>query len=348
CDAPITVNITATSTAAQIFYSMDGGVNYFDNGGVFNNVAPGTYDVYIIDSNGCTDMETITISTPMEFTAIQTVDMDCEPGTAANAEIQINVTEGSGNYEYHIDGPGSIDQVRISLPSNPYTWNGASVPGDYIVTVYDMDTDAPHCERSITVVVPEEVMPEFELTSFSDVTCHGDADGSISVSADDLGTGPYTFEIISGPGSTATFPIAPSSGNSTSATFTGLEGTVSGITYTIEVTADNGCTETLTQVIVEPEPVVINNVEIVEFLCTSGNNMNTASLTVDPDDPTDNIEGGSGTYVWYEFFKDGDSTPVQEGSGFVYIETDTNGGSYTINVYDSNGCVGTTTATIAP
>src|SRR5690606_18049151 len=235
------------------------------NGGIFNNVAPGTYDVYIIDSNGCTDTETITISAPMEFTAIQTVDMDCEPGTAANAAIEINVTAGSGNYEYHIDGPGLVDQVRIDLPSNQYTWNGASVPGDYIVTVYDMDTDSPHCERSITVIVPPAVMPEFEVTSFTDVTCHSDADGSISVSADDLGTGRYTFEISSGPGSTATFPISPSSSTTTSATFTGLEGFEigTGITYTIEVTAANGCTDKLTQVIEEPEPVVINHVEIV-------------------------------------------------------------------------------------
>src|SRR5690606_22270962 len=147
CDAPITVNITATSTAAQIFYSIDGGITYLNNSGVFTNVSPGTYDVYIRDSNGCIDTETITISAPMEFRAIQTVDMDCEPGTAANAAIEIDVTAGSGNYEYYIDGPGLIDQVRISLPSNPYTWNGASAPGDYIVTVYDMGTDSPHCER---------------------------------------------------------------------------------------------------------------------------------------------------------------------------------------------------------
>src|SRR5690606_15299884 len=222
------------------------GANYFDNGGVFNNVSPGTYDVYIIDSNGCTDTETITISAPLEFTAIQTVDMDCEPGTAANAAIEIDIIAGSGNYEIVIDGPGSADETVNYNLSTPYTWTGASVPGDYEITVIDLDTDAP-CERSITVIVPPAVMPEFDVTSLSEVPCHGDDDGSISVSADDLGTGPYTFAIISGPGSTASFPIAPSSSNSTSATFTGLEGLevgVGGITYTIEVTADNSCVAT--------------------------------------------------------------------------------------------------------
>src|SRR5690606_30365371 len=240
------------------------GANYFDNGGVFNNVSPGTYDVYIIDSNGCTDTETITISAPLEFTAIQTVDMDCEPGTAANAAIEIDIIAGSGNYEIVIDGPGSADETVNYNLSTPYTWTGASVPGDYEITVIDLDTDAP-CERSITVVVPPAVMPEFDVTSFSDVTCHGDDDGSISVSADDLGTGPYTFEIVSSYDGTTITPISilPTTSNSTSATFTGLEGFEigTGITYTIEVTAANGCTEILTQVIEEPEPVVINNVE---------------------------------------------------------------------------------------
>src|SRR5690606_21453797 len=188
--------------------------------------------------------------------------------------------------------------------------------------------------------------------SFSDVTCHGANDGSISVSEDGLGTGPYTFEIVSSFDGTTITPISilPTTSNNTSATFTGLEGFEigTGITYTIEVTAANGCTETLTQVIEEPDPVVINNVDIVEFLCTAGNNMNTASLSVDPANPANNIEGGSGNYVWYEFFKDGNPSPVQEGPSFVYIETDTAGGSYTINVYDSNGCMDSIAATIAP
>ena len=43
-----------------------------------------------------------------------------------------------------------------------------------------------------------------------------------------------------------------------------------------------------------------------------------------------------------------DDVVVQSGSNTSYIETDIAGGTYIINVYDDNGCVGSTTATILP
>ena len=50
-----------------------------------------------------------------------------------------------------------------------------------------------------------------------------------------------------------------------------------------------------------------------------------------------------------EFINDlNPGTPVQDGPDATYIETDFAGGNYTINVYDDNGCVGSTTASIAP
>uniref|UniRef100_UPI00262CE459 T9SS type B sorting domain-containing protein n=1 Tax=uncultured Maribacter sp. TaxID=431308 RepID=UPI00262CE459 len=80
-----------------------------------------------------------------------------------------------------------------------------------------------------------------------------------------------------------------------------------------------------------------------EFLCTAGNNQNNATITIDPTA----ITGGSSNYVRYEFFNNLDLVnPVQSGTNNVYTETNLAGGNYTINVYDDNGCIGTTTATI--
>src|SRR5690606_11423757 len=42
------------------------------------------------------------------------------------------------------------------------------------------------------------------------------------------------------------------------------------------------------------------------------------------------------------------SVVVQNGPSNTYIETNTAGGDYTINVYDGNGCVGTITTVIDP
>ncbi|MFC4221744.1 T9SS type B sorting domain-containing protein [Flagellimonas marina] len=354
CMSPATVTISATSVAPQIFYSLDGGTTYEDNSGIFNNIAPGTYNVSILDSNGCIATSNVTVYPLLQASATLTKLLDCS--VSPDAEITIDVLQGSGDilgfagsYDYEISDGSGVVVGRTTLPSNPFVFSTTTVE-DYTITIYDNNTDSPECSRVFNVSVPPAILPSFNITSFDDVTCNGDADGTISVAAVDNGTGPYTFEIISGPGSSASFPIAPTTSNATTATFTGLEGTAAGITYTIEITAANGCTATETQVITQPDPIANVNASVVEFGCTSGNNRDNSTITVD----TGSITGGSGTYVIYEFINDqgtpatGDDVVVQSGSNNVYTETNMAGGSYIINVYDENGCVGTTTETIAP
>lgn len=350
CASPTSLTINASSTATQILYSIDGGTTYLDNGGVFNNVAPGTYNVAIIDSNGCTDTDTIEVYPVLEADVSLTKLLDCS--VSPDAEITIDVNFGSGNYDYEIsNGLGSV-VARTNLPSNPYVFS-TTVPEDYTITIFDNGTSTPECSRVFTVTVPPAVLPVLSITSYTDVTCNGADDGIIRVSATDGGISPYTFEIISGPGSGASFPIAPTSNTATTATFEGLEGLVApGITYTIRSTAANGCTTDITQVITQPEPIANVNASVVEFVCTVGNNENNGTITIDGA----SITGGSGNYVRYEFVEEDDPNTVlvespvvvQTGTNPVYTETNTAGGSYTINVYDSNGCLGSTTAVIAP
>lgn len=353
CSDPATVSITASSGAAQIFYSLDGGTTYLDNGGVFNNISAGTYNVSILDSNGCSDTSTITVHPILQATATLTKLLDCS--VSPDAEITIDILAGSGDnlgfagsYDYEIaDGTGTV-VARTVLPSDPFVFSTIT-PEDYTITVYDNNTTGPECSRVFNVTVDPALTPAFSVTSNTDVTCNGDDDGTIDVMATDNGIGPYTFEIISGPGSSATFPIAPSSNNATTASFTGLEGSAAGITYTIEVTAANGCTSTQTQTISQPDILSSINSSVVEFGCASGNNMDNATITID----AASIVGGSGVYTIYEFINDqgtpatADDVVEQSGPNNVYIETNMAGGSYIINVYDSNGCVGTVTETIA-
>nr|WP_299071597.1 T9SS type B sorting domain-containing protein [uncultured Allomuricauda sp.] len=354
CTDPSTVTITASSGAAQIFYSLDGGTTYLDNGGVFNNISAGTYNVSILDSNGCTDASTVTVHPLLQVDVALTKLLDCS--VTPDAQITIEVLAGSGSYDYEItDGSGTVVS-RTALPSNPYDFNTTTIE-NYTITVFDNNTSTP-CTRVFNIDVPPAVVPSFVVDSFTNVTCNGDDNGTISVAAVDLGTGPYSFEIITGPGSTATFPILPTSNNNTTATFTGLEGTATGITYTIEVTAADGqCTTTETQLITQPDAITNVDASVVEFGCASGNNVDNASITINNAStglPIGPIAGGSGTYVIYEFIEEDDPNTgpveapaiVQSGTNQTFIETDIAGGVYTINVYDDNGCLGTTTATI--
>ena len=346
CASPTSLTINATSGAAQILYSIDGGATYVDNGGVFNNIAPGNYNIAIIDSNGCTDIDTVDVYPVLEANVTLTKLLDCT--ATPDAEITINVTFGSGNYDYEVsNGLGPV-VARTALPSNPFVF-AATIAEDYTITIYDNNTAAPECNRIFPITVPAAMIPVSTIDSFTDVSCNGANDGAITVSTTDNGVGPYTFEIISGPGSAAVFPIVPTSSMATTATFTALEGiAVPGITYTIRTTASNGCTTDITQAIAQPDAISNIVTTVLEFGCTTGNNQNNATITIDDTI----ITGGSGNYITYEFINDqgtpatGDDVIVQSGASVSYTETNIAGGTYIINVYDDKGCLGTTTATI--
>ncbi|NAS11008.1 T9SS type B sorting domain-containing protein [Poritiphilus flavus] len=329
------------------------------NGGPFQNITFNGSNQYTVsglssglgqtiavrDLTGCPDTETFDIQPPLQFNATLSKLLDCS--VSPNAEITIDVTAGSGNYDYEITGP--VNVARTALPSDPFVWNLASAAGAYTVTIYDTSTAVPNCLGSIIVNVPAAVTPVPSIDSFTDVTCNGADDGTINVSALDNGIGPFTFQIISGPGSSAVFPILPTSNTNTTAGFTALEGLAApGITYTIRATAANGCTTDITQAILQPDAIANVNASVVEFACATGNNPENATITIDDTA----ITGGSGTYVIYEFIDDQGTVPtaddviVQSGPNNVYIETNVAGGTYIINVYDDNGCVGSTTAAI--
>ncbi len=112
-------------------------------------------------------------------------------------------------------------------------------------------------------------------------------------------------------------------------------------TYTVVVTSGRGCTTTLDIDVNEPAVIVVPAPTVTEFACNAGTNtVNNASIVVT------GVTGGSGTYINYVFIQGGNT--LQSGTSNTYLESNVAGGNYTINVYDNNGCIGTTTASIAP
>ncbi len=331
CASPTSLTINATSTAAQILYSIDGGVNYVDNSGVFNNVTPGNYNVAIIDSNGCTDTDTVDVYPVLEVNVSLTKLLDCT--ATPDAQIIMEVTFGSGNYDYQITNGAGIVISKAALPSNPYVFN-ATVAEDYVITIYDNNTSGPECTRVFPVTVPVIVTPVF-TEAHIDITCNGASDGTITLTETDNGINPLTYS------------ISPAAGSFNGATNTFED--LPAATYTVTGTGTNGCTFDIAGIVIgEPVAMAVTLDPIVDFACTIGNNPNNASISVA------SVSGGSSTYVRYEFINDqgtpatGDDVTVQDGTNTVYTETNTIGGTYIINVYDDNGCTGTTTATILP
>ncbi|HUH47043.1 MAG TPA: hypothetical protein VLZ54_07835, partial [Arenibacter sp.] len=139
CSAPISLNVTATSLAGNIRYALvasgdpePASTAYLDNAGIFNNVAPGTYDVYVMDGNGCIDSQLAFKVDPVLSAKVEASLMDCT--ASPDAIITLEVLAGSGNYAYSVSGAQTLAETAFT--GNTVDYN-ASIPGDYIITVYD-------------------------------------------------------------------------------------------------------------------------------------------------------------------------------------------------------------------
>jgi gliding motility-associated-like protein len=332
--------------------------SFEDNGGVFTNVSAGSYDIYVIDGNGCTALEAAFVVHPvLDANASLTKLLDCT--VSPDATINIEILDGSGNYEYSITNTAGAPPVaQTNVPSTDFNYT-APLAGDYTITIYDTNTPSTAaCDRVFVINVPDRIEPVIDPSiSTTNSTCIGNNDGTITISTSNGAAAPYTFEITSFDGTPVN--IAPTSTTGNSATFTALAPTTTTAGYVITVTGDtatNNCSVDSSSIIIsEPTAITVPNPTVVEFGCSSGgNNPNNASITVNDIAPF--VQGGSGTFIRYEFIEEDDPNTapveapvvVQSGTNTTFIETDFAGGVYTINVYDDNDCVGTTTATIVP
>jgi gliding motility-associated-like protein/uncharacterized repeat protein (TIGR01451 family) len=357
CVSPITVTAVGTSAAGNLRYAMVAAgdpvpTTFEDNLGVFTNVTSGNYDVYVMDGNGCIAVESSFVVNPiLSANATLTKLLDCTP--SPDATISIEILDGSSNYEYSITGPaGATTITNDPVPSNSFDYN-TLIHGTYTITIFDTTTPSnASCDRVFTVNVPERIDPVIDPGIIAnDVSCFGANDGSITISTTNGAAAPYSFEITLIDGVATS--ISPTSTTGNSATFTGLAPTVT-TGYVVTVTGDpatNNCAVNSVAIPIN-EPTILNvpAPTIVEFGCTTGNSTNNASITVS------GVTGGSSNYIRFEFIEEDDPNTVaveapntvQSGTSATYIETDIAGGVYTINVYDDQGCFGTTTATIAP
>ncbi|MEH6769986.1 T9SS type B sorting domain-containing protein [Maribacter arcticus] len=291
---------------------------------VFSGLGAGSYEVLITDQWGCnftTLAEVLYEQLDATTTVVKSIDCTATPG----GTITVNVTGGSANLEFVMTPPTG---PNVTQANNP-TFTGLVDDGTYSFLVRDLYTTNPVCERTVTQELAPAILPDFDETHI-DITCFGSNDGSITLTQTENGVNPLTFT------------ISPAAGtfNASSNTFENLPPN----TYNITATGTNGCPTTITGIIiVEPLAILNVNADVVEFGCSVGNNPNNATITIDGSA----ITGGSGNYVIYEFV-DGGATVVQSGASNILTVTDRTGDTYTINVYDDNGCSGTTTATVLP
>ena len=188
-------------------YSLDG--FFFQPTPSFTGLAAGTYNLYVMDANGCMVFGSVTINepTPVAMT-FSTDNLTCFGNNTG--VIQLAATGGQGNYQFSINNGGSFQASS--------TFFGLAA-GNYNIIVQD----AAGCSVSGIVTLTEPAPLSASYSSVP-VNCFGSCDGEIAVTA---GGGTPTYYYSSDNGVTlSTNPV--------------LSGLCAG-TYSVQVIDDNGC-----------------------------------------------------------------------------------------------------------
>ena len=167
CDQSIgTITIyTGSITPELLDYSIDGGINYYQNSGMFTGLPAGNYNIKIKDDNGCIgeyDQNPVLIEN-IPGPQITGVDIVPEDNNLANGSINIHAFGGSGDLTYSI-GNGIPNQLNNGLFENLSA-------GTYQCSV----TDAFGCDTTFTVVVPRNLTQTLEAIAGFGSSCVGDA-----------------------------------------------------------------------------------------------------------------------------------------------------------------------------
>ncbi len=277
------------------------------------DLSAGTYTVVVTDVNGCTDSDSWTLTEPTPVDVIgTTTDLTCNASNGpANGIIDITPSGGQGtdeaDYTYAWttpDGSGlnptGADQSGLSA-------------GTYEVVV----TDGNGCTDSASFTLNEPMIISI-LASTTDLDCHADsgpADGEIDISVTG-GTPGYTYAWTTADGSGLVASDEDQTG-------------LSAGTYDLVVTDANGCTQTDTYTLTQPDAVEVAGA-LTNLDCNSASGVPTGAIDI-------TASGGQGsnpgdyTYNWM----------TTDGSGLVATDANQTGlsaGTYDVTVTDANGC----------
>ncbi len=312
---PPEIVIDATSTEISCFGASDGTISISPSGGTpdysFNWSGPGgftassqniasleagPYNLTIIDNNSCiktfNNVATISEPDPITVTFVGQSDLDCNGDS--NGSIDIDVAGGVPPYSFSwTNSQGSV----VSVDEDPTNLTAET----YSLRVLDNTSCEVFYPDAVIITEPEQLTTSLTKT---DVTCAGQANGTITVEANG-GTPPYEHSrFLAGPYTTNNI-------------FTGL----SNGTYRIYTRDFNSCMTSRTITINKPEAINYEYGISGQNVCNGDSNV---TITIN------NITGGIAPY---DFSIDG-GTSYNSSPVFPNLP----GGSYPVVVRDANLC----------
>ena len=261
-------------------------------------LSAGTYVVTVFDANQCSASATVVITqpaAPLSASISAQTNVSCFGG--ANGSATVLVTGGTAPYQY-------IWNVT-PLQFTP-TATGLAA-GTYVVSI----VDANNCQASATVTITEPANSlSASISAQINNSCFGDSLGSASVSVSG-GTAPYSY-------SWNTIPAQ------TGAVATGLGAG----TYIVTVTDANGCSDTASVTISQPQMSLSASISAQTNVDCFGNTNGSATVSV---------VGGTAPYLisW-------NTTPIQLGATATGLAA----GTYIATIVDANGCSASASVTI--
>lgn len=267
-----------------------------------SNLAAGDYQLTINQTNNpaCADSLIITISEPSLLSPdLSVLNLDCNGDT--DGAISATGLGGTPGYEVSLNG-------GLFNPA-PFNFTGL-VAGNYQIVVQDNNG----CRDTLNQVISEPLMLQASAVN-SLPLCNGDANGSIDVTING-GTPSYSVSVNGG-------GFAPAN-----TTYSGLNAG----NYQLVVEDQNGCRDTLNQVISEPA--------ILQTTATVTSNYNGSGISCNGLSDGMITTSTSGGTVNYSY--SWNTTPVQTTPNLTGVGA----GSYTVTVEDQNGCTTNSSVTI--
>ncbi len=291
CNGACTGTATVTPSGGTTPYTYSWNTIPIQTTQTATGLCAGSYTVTVTSQNGCTQTVSVTINQPSALGVTMSPPTNVTCNNLCNGSASVTVTGGTTGYTYSWAPSGGTGPNATGL-----------CQGNYTVTV----TDANGCTKTASVAITQP--SGLTLTSSQTIiSCSGACDASATVNASG-GVTPYTYA------------WSPSGGNNATAN------NLCAGNYTVTVTDNNGCAQTVSYNIPAPTPLGATSVNQINVAC---NNACTGSATIA-------ASGGTGTYS-YGWSPSG-------GNGAT--ATGLCAGTYTVTVTDAHGCTITQAYTI--
>lgn len=299
--------IDVSNGAAPYYYSLDNGRQWteFPSGGtqaVLDNISQGVYDILLRDADSCLYGYQNAVIGIGNTVIAGTVTLISQPECdAQTGSIKINVSGGSGEYQYILNGIGTYRD----LDTNGII-QGLSA-GTYVV--YIQDKNAPECGTAVSEAITLRAMDsnlELVVTPVNASSC-GTADGALNINITG-GYPPYTYT-LNGTG------IDP------------VDNKISGLRpgiYIVNATDSTGCLVSSGRAYIEAEDGGLRASVSEMTATTCGKAEGSFTITV---------SGGTDPYV-YQI--DGGIEITQNSN--VYTFRNLNAGNHIWKVKDNTGC----------